>query len=276
MAFTDIIDTALPDGGDDPAEADNNMRRIQGGFQELMDVDHLLAKTGTEISSTDSGEHRKITLRTLTPTEVAALTATKAYLYRLSTNGELYFKDDDDNTIQLTTGGVIKLTSAALLGILANNTYLTAVNAAGDGTVDLIKANASNAAVLPNGSDLATSAAPTANADIANKKYVDDQVDTQNMTPATMTGGNDSTGTVTFSNGLIRKWGKKTLSGNNTTVVFGTAFPNACFQAFAVYGPNSAPGAAKWPIYSGTPSKTQFVMRHDSTVNLARWWAIGR
>lgn len=112
MAFSDIINTALPDGEDDPIEADNNMRRIQGGFQELLDVDHLLAKTGTEISGTDSGEHRKLTIRTLTPTEVAALTATKAYLYRLSTDGELYFKDASDNTIQLTSGG--KLLSASL------------------------------------------------------------------------------------------------------------------------------------------------------------------
>ncbi|HDY88246.1 MAG TPA: hypothetical protein ENH82_09060 [bacterium] len=57
---------------------------------------------------------------------------------------------------------------------LPNDTYLTADNAAGTGTVDLIKANTSDVAVIPDGSELATSAAPTADADIANKKYVDD------------------------------------------------------------------------------------------------------
>jgi len=59
---------------------------------------------------------------------------------------------------------------------IANNTYLKATNNAGTGTVDLIKANTSDVAVLPDGSELATSAAPTADADIANKKYVDDQI----------------------------------------------------------------------------------------------------
>ena len=59
---------------------------------------------------------------------------------------------------------------------LPNDTYLTADNAADTGTVDLIKANTSDVAVIPDGSELATSAAPTADADIANKKYVDDQM----------------------------------------------------------------------------------------------------
>lgn len=59
---------------------------------------------------------------------------------------------------------------------LPNDTYLTAKDYAGTGTVDLIKANTSDVAVIPDGSELATSAAPTADADIANKKYVDDQI----------------------------------------------------------------------------------------------------
>jgi hypothetical protein len=59
---------------------------------------------------------------------------------------------------------------------LPNDTYLTADNYAGTGTVNLIKANTSDVAVIPDGSELASSAAPTADADIANKKYVDDNV----------------------------------------------------------------------------------------------------
>ena len=156
MAFSDIIDTALPDGADDPAEADNNMRRIQGGFQELMDVDHLFAKTGTEISDAESGEHRKITVRTLTAVQVAALSATKAYLYRLVTDGELYFKDASNNTIKLSVGGI-----------------LNSLNLTGDQTVvgDKIFGGV---IVLGDTSALGTSAAPVEDEGIANKKYVDD------------------------------------------------------------------------------------------------------
>lgn len=57
---------------------------------------------------------------------------------------------------------------------LQNDTYLTAADAAGTGTVDLIKANASDVPVIPDGAQTATDAAPTDDKGIANKKYVDD------------------------------------------------------------------------------------------------------
>ena len=59
---------------------------------------------------------------------------------------------------------------------LANNAYLTALNLAGDGTVNLIKAGTNDLSTLPDGSEMATNAAPTEDEGIVNKKYVDDQV----------------------------------------------------------------------------------------------------
>jgi len=113
MAFTDTYDTATPDGdADSPSEADDRMREIKAAVQERENVDHYWPKTGTEVSDADTGEHRKITLRTLSAAAVAALTAAKAYLYRLVTDGEFYLKDASDNTIQLTSGG--KILSASL------------------------------------------------------------------------------------------------------------------------------------------------------------------
>ena len=113
MAWTYTYDINTPDGSvDNPAEADDRIREIKGATQEKEDVDHYWPLTGTEVSDTDGGEHRKITLRTLTAVVVAALTATKAYLYRLITDGELYFKDASGNTIKLTSGG--KILSASL------------------------------------------------------------------------------------------------------------------------------------------------------------------
>lgn len=67
-------------------------------------------------------------------------------------------------------------------GLAANNSYIQARNAAGDGNVDLIKATAGDKAelgvvtTLPDTSKLATSGAPAADAQIANKKYIDDQL----------------------------------------------------------------------------------------------------
>lgn len=113
MAWTYTYDIATPDGSaDDPAEADDRMQEIKAAVQERENVDHYWPKTGTEVSDDDTGEHRKITLRTLSAAVVAVLTATKAYLYRLVTDGELYFKDASDNTIQFTSGG--KIPSASL------------------------------------------------------------------------------------------------------------------------------------------------------------------
>ena len=113
MAWVRTYDIDTPDGSvDDPAEAADRMNEIKLATQERENVDHYWPLTGSEVSDDDAGEHRKITIRTLSAVEVAALTATKAYLYRLVTNGELYFKDDDDNTIQLTSGG--KILSASL------------------------------------------------------------------------------------------------------------------------------------------------------------------
>lgn len=64
MAYVNKIDTAKPDGGDDPREADDNMRRIQAGFQEIIDVEHNADLTGTEI--TGDGTHTDINADSLT------------------------------------------------------------------------------------------------------------------------------------------------------------------------------------------------------------------
>lgn len=169
--FNDTYDTVTPSGNDDPAEADDRIREVKAAVQERENVDHYWPLTGTEVSDEDAGEHRKITLRTLTADEVAALTATKAYIYRLVTDGELYFKDADDNTIQLTDKG----------NQLPNATYLKATNEADDGSVDLIKAGKNEAdeadvAILSDAARMASNAAPAEDTGIANRKFVIDQI----------------------------------------------------------------------------------------------------
>ncbi len=112
MAWSYTFDITTPAFDDDPSEADDRMREIKGGSQERLNVDHYFPLTGSEVSDLDAGEHRKVTIRTLSVVEVAALAGAKAYLYRLVTDGELYFKDASGNTIQLTSGG--KILSASL------------------------------------------------------------------------------------------------------------------------------------------------------------------
>ena len=96
--------------------------------------------------------------------------------------------------------------------------------------------------------------------------------------PVLMAGNNDSNGTITLPNGFIMKWGKITRTGNNTTVTFGTAFPNACFQAYAGAG-EVLPSvhSSGYIISTHTISKNSFkIYCKVGDYDPFRWWAIGR
>jgi len=123
----------------------------------------------------------------------------------------------DDSTIEIDTDTVrVKADGLNETHVrLQNNAYLTSRNAADDGDVDVIKVNGSDVAIIPDGTETATNAAPTSDNDVANKKYVDDnsstsghEIFTANGTftaPAgvtkvflTMVGGGGSGGSSTY------------------------------------------------------------------------------
>ena len=60
-------------------------------------------------------------------------------------------------------------------GIVANNSYLQGRNQADDGNVNLIKVGTNNLSTLPDGAEMASSAAPVEDEAIANVKYVNDK-----------------------------------------------------------------------------------------------------
>ncbi|MEE9354739.1 MAG: hypothetical protein V3U75_04040 [Methylococcaceae bacterium] len=167
--FNDKLNTALPDGDDDPADADNNMRRIQGAVQELLNVNHIADKTGTEVSDADSGEHRNILFHApIASTPTVAENHGDLRTKDVSSKAELHWTDEDENELQLTSKG----------NNLANATYLKATNEAGNGSVNLIKAGKNVAddtdvAIVPDLTRTASNAAPVEDTDLANKKYVD-------------------------------------------------------------------------------------------------------
>jgi len=225
MSWSQTYDTASPAGTDDPSEADDRIRETKAAIQERLAVDHKFSLTGTEVSATDSGEHTKITFNVTIsdPTQVAG----KSHLYMK--DDELFYQDDTNTTKQLTNAGALNVAGAELLGILANDTYFTAVNSAGSGTVNLIKAGINDLATLPNGTEMASSAAPVEDEAVVNKKYVDDNT---TMVPAITSAGTGYTGgeSVTFPNGLIMKFGYIAEAGGAATVTFGDAFPNAAIS----------------------------------------------
>lgn len=96
----------------------------------------------------------------------------KAYGNQISSKTELFLQDEDGNVIQVTSKGKINLGNARI----PNNVQLIGRNAAGAADINLIKVNASDVPEIPNGAVLSSTAAPTTDPMIANKKYVDDKI----------------------------------------------------------------------------------------------------
>ncbi len=166
--FSDTYDKATPVGEDPPSVIDNRIRQAKAATQERANVDHYWPLTGTQVSDSDTGEHRKVTLRQTTkPTAVAS----KAFLYTKDIGGqaEFFVMSEDGVEIQVSKDGKLDLD----LNTLANNTAIVA-NKASSGTVDMIKLNTSDVPALADG---AVVAAATESGDgdrtIADKAYVD-------------------------------------------------------------------------------------------------------
>lgn len=176
LAWNDTLKTNTPAGTDDPREADDRMREIKGAFVERLDVDHYWTASATSTyDATDTGKHEFITLIDMASDPTAA--AGYAHIYMKG--DELFYQDDTDTTCQITKDGQVEYQS---ISDVNNNTYIKAVDAAGTGTVNLIKADANDEQILPDGIRLETDGAPVQDEDVANKKYVDDQITAQGDT----------------------------------------------------------------------------------------------
>jgi len=189
-AWTYTLDTDELDGSTQPVSAiDDAIRNDKKAWQERLNTDHMFELTGTQISDTDAGKHRKVTFYGVLGAK-PTLEAGEGALYLKTVDGvsELFFEDSDGTEIQVTIGGKFNLTASTVpddalddgMILLANDAYLVASNAAGKGEVSLIKAGTNDLPTLPDGAEMASSAAPTENEGIANKKYVDDQ---RNLNP---------------------------------------------------------------------------------------------
>jgi hypothetical protein len=172
VVHTETHDETKPAGTRARSLGDDDIREMKRELRERLAVDHQ--HYSDETGHTNVGTHKKVSM---TETQVADPSTydDTGYLYLKSdgTTLELYWKDPLGNVAQLTNDGYLFGDNIRL----ANNVYLKAVDAAGTGTVDLIKANASDKPVLPDESELASDSAPTTDVQITNKKYVDDKFD---------------------------------------------------------------------------------------------------
>jgi hypothetical protein len=160
-------DETSPAGSQAISLGDNRIREMKTQIRQIIDVDHDFPSSG---SAADNGQHKKMTLQEQADLGTGAEGVPILGAQTVSGKAELVFTDEDDNDIQITSGGVL------MVGQLANDTYFLATDAAGTGTVNLIKASASDGLILADGAEMASDAAPTTDAGVSNKKYVDDQV----------------------------------------------------------------------------------------------------
>ncbi len=132
---------------------------------------------------------------------------------------------------------------------------------------------------LPDASAMATSAAPTTDAQLANKKYVDDNVGSANYSPTSQTGADDSNGEITLPNGLEMKWGKKTMGANTGTFDYTdeglSDFSNACFQVI-ICGGDTDQSSQTVQCHSPTTTSFQWSSSAFANNNPFRFIAIGR
>lgn len=179
MPFETPIDIATPEGTESIGNGDDRIREVKSGIQELLAVDHEASLTVTEINSADSGCHNKVTLleQSVVPSAPTGVASNFGILYTkqdtYSGNSELFYKDEDGRSYQITKDNRINLNT----NYLDNDNYINALNFVGDGFVNMIKVGTGNKCIISDGSQLSAS---TQSGDpdltIADKKYVDDEI----------------------------------------------------------------------------------------------------
>jgi len=180
-AFTTTLVTSVPGNGDDPRDTATYIRDTKNAYQERLDVDHYFYPSAANTyDDADTGKHRYVTIKE--PNSIASVNPDEFVLFTKDVNSiaELHWRDESENERQVSSEGLFLLDQQDLT--LDNNSYLLATDNAGTGTVNVIKATTGDelqlgaVTTLPDGSKLATSADPNADAEIACKKYVDDSV----------------------------------------------------------------------------------------------------
>lgn len=189
--FADTYDTAVLDGQTAfVSQIDDDLRQLKRALQERLNVDHMAQLVATQLSDADTGKHRKVTFYGVLAVK-PALDAGECAFYTKTVSGksEIFFENEDGTECQLTNAGKLNVLATSIPNDtitqahirLAYDSYLQALNEAGDAEVGLIKSGRNEAddtdvAVLPDKVRTATSAAPAEDTQVANKKYVDDHV----------------------------------------------------------------------------------------------------
>lgn len=255
MPFTRDWDEARPADTDLASSGDDEMRYIRVDTAERLKTMFYGLTAG---ENTHAAHAKQITFRE--QGSMATPDADTGALYCKEVGGkcELHWLDEDANEKQLTSGGKLNIAAADIAADLLNDTQLRGRNnqplrwrnAAGTADVNGPKVNASDKLELPDGSQLATSAAPTTDAQLVNKKYVDDTIPqvTKSATAAK----------IVHASGLIEQvFQISSTSDTAEAFTFPEAFSTACIGVWISHGAQVVS-----PV-----SKTGFTINRYNTVD---------
>jgi len=133
------LDETKPAGSRAASLGDNDIREYKTQNREILEVNHVYPSSG---QSADAGKHKMVHL--IEQADLGTGAEGKPILGAQTVSGkaELLFTDEDNNDVQITSGGKIRGASVRL----ANDVSLTGRNQANSADVDIIKVNTSNQA----------------------------------------------------------------------------------------------------------------------------------
>jgi len=231
-AFTNAWDVDSPKGGDIADIIDNKMRDHRVDLSDRL-KDQFYGFDASDNTGAE-GEYGTKHLK-LYPQTSPTADADYGFLFSKTADSEkeLHYLNGSDEECQITKAGKLNISGNIPADSvdeddiqLANDAYLEALNAAGTGTVNLIKANTSDSPVIPNGAELHSSDTPSGDAKIVPKKYVDDQ--------------------IAAIGGLFGTWSLKSNNQQYTATTDGIV---------CAYSPSS--GGASQELYGETPVGTK-------------------
>jgi hypothetical protein len=281
MAF----DKDIPLPGTSLRSSNPQILENQESMQEAVNNEHIFS--GTD-SGTQTGDHTQGSARCyFTGTEPATRIDGEDFL---STDLGSLWVDSADNAIYILTAITPTWTpvSTEVIDTLlaTSRTFLGALDVTG--TLAALAAmtvagtfESTGVATLADASVTKTTAAPGADAQISNKKYVDDQITA--AVPSGTSGASESNGETAIGD-IELKWGDVTPSGNGFVrwdAASGagevgdmglSSFSNQCFQVIVCHGDDSIGGEG---IHVFNIDKDGFEVKYENPTPVTRVFAIG-
>lgn len=109
-------DETNPAGTQAASLGDDRIRELKTQIREIIDVDHDFPSSG---QASDNGQHKQVTLQEQADLGTGAVSATILGSQTVGGKGELTYTDEDDNDIQITSGGSLGAATQALLASTA-------------------------------------------------------------------------------------------------------------------------------------------------------------